>query len=145
MRMVKNLLRWTGTAIVLVAVGIISLTFVDFSSFRPQTERFLSSVTGHRIEIEGPIRFLIAPPLAVGVRVGHVTVLQKEAELDAPLLSAERAEFHLKSGALFNRRIELQRVVVSGANLTTHRPNGEASLWDHQAWRQTGRCRGIHR
>lgn len=135
MRMAKKLLRWLGTAAVLVAVGIISLTFVNFSSFGPQTERFLSSVTGHTIKIKGPIRFLIAPPLAMGVRVGQLTVSQHGTQHDAPLLSAEQAEFHLKSCALFNRRLELQRIVVSGAKLTTDRPTGEAPLWDHHAWR----------
>ena len=101
MRMVKKLLRWIGTAAVLVAVGIISLTFVDFSSFRPQTERFLSSVTGHAIKVEGPIRFLIAPPLAVGVRVSKLDVSQKGSRLTEPLLVAEQAEFHVRGSALF--------------------------------------------
>jgi len=135
MRMVKKLLRWVGTAVVLVAVGIISLTFVDFSSFRPQTERFLSSVTGHTVKIEGPIRFLIAPPLAVGVRVGELTVSHNKIQQEAPLLFAEQAEFHLKSSALINRRIELQRIVLSGAKLTTDRPSQDGPQWDPQVWR----------
>lgn len=134
MRMVKKLLRWIGTAAVLVAVGIISLTFVDFSSFRPQTERFLSSVTGHAIKVEGPIRFLIAPPLAVGVRVSKLDVSQKGSRLTEPLLVAEQAEFHVKGSALFNRRIELQRIVLSGAELSMERPSGNTPQWDTQAW-----------
>ena len=45
-----------------------------------------------------------------------------------------KRNFTLEAAPFLNRRIELQRIVLSGAELSMERPSGNTPQWDTQAW-----------
>lgn len=115
-------------AIVVAAVGLYSVTRMDFNRLRPMIAESVKEATGREFEIVGGLRLGIGltPTFVVeDVRL-HNAVFGTRAEM----IKARKLEAHLALLPLLRGRIEISRLVLVGPDILLETDEQGRSNWD---------------
>ncbi len=125
--MKKGLIYLGGLIALLLALGLIIPNFVDWNEYKAQLEDGVYSATGHSIRINGNVSLAIVPNVELSV---SDVALMAAAGDEIPFLTLERLDLRLALLPLITRQLEVQSVMLEGADITLERFADGSANWD---------------
>lgn len=130
----KKLLKILGIAlgavVLLLALAVLILPkIVDPNDYKPQIASLIERNTGYRVDFQGPISLEVLPSLKLNLQ--DVLVLPASGAFgETPLARVKEVDLHMALAPLLSKRIEVESVLVNGAeiNMLTNRQG--VNSWD---------------
>jgi uncharacterized protein involved in outer membrane biogenesis len=131
-RLIKILLSLLVGTITLLLIGILIIVFiVDPNDYKPQIADFVADTTGRTLTIEGDISLTFYPGL--GLDLGKVSLGNAPGFAEPEFAKINQAQVLIKLLPLLRKQIEVDTVLLEGAQITLTRKADGTTNWDDLA------------
>lgn len=119
----------TGTILVIILVATTLFTLIDPNDYKPQIIEWLAQQTGRTLKIDGEIQFTIFPKL--GLEVKHVQLSNAIGFVAPTFASVKQAKIFVELLPLFQKRLVIDSVLLTGGTLTLARNTKGQGNWEN--------------
>ena len=130
----KKLFKILGMALGAVVLLLVAAVFIlpkiiDPNDYKTEIASLIEKNTGYRVDFQGPISLEVLPSLKLNLQ--DVLVLPASSTFgETPLARVKEVDLHMALFPLLSKRIEVESVLVNGAELNMLTNRQGANSWD---------------
>lgn len=128
-----KLIKWLFGILILLVVLVVAAVVIlplviDPNDYKDEIQAAVKKQTGRELTIGQPLSLSVFPQLAVGL--GGVTLSNAEGFGEEPFAQVEKLALKVKVMPLLQRRVEVDTVVLKGANLNLAKDAKGRTNWE---------------